>query len=400
MTERPVDVVVVGAGPGGTAAAYHLARGGARVALISRGTGTYRLGGAVSALAVDCLAGMELLPWLGQYPQCRRVVFGGPRGSLAGHDVPAGSASAYFVPAHDLSAALIGAAQAAGVDVSLGVEVTGLATEAAGVQVQTDRGVTAARLVVLAEGAEGHLASSLNLFARSPDFLAVQAEYAHDNDRVAELHYLPGTLPCLAWAYPGAPATVTVGLSAYSSAVEGGKVLLAQALDAFVSQRACGGLGAAARRTTPNLLPVRSGLESVVPFAARVLVAGEAAGVVHPLTLEGLGAAMESGRIAAQHGLYALEKGRFAATDLSAYSRALRRRYGVEHRTARTLRAALHSERVLERIIGRAQRDPGFAALMVGLFQGKQSTLGALTPANLIRYLMWWRTPGGRRRRH
>ena len=88
-------------------------------------------------------------------------------------------------------------------------------------------------------------------------------------------------------------------------------------------------------------------------------------------------------------------KGASSAADLAAYGRALRRRFEIEHRTARTLRAALHSERVLERIVGRAQRDAGFAALLVNLVQGKQSTLGALTPANLLRYLMWWRTPRG-----
>jgi menaquinone-9 beta-reductase len=388
----------VGAGPGGAAAAYHLARGGAHVALVSRGSGARRLGGAMSALALDCLAGMDLMPWLAQYPLCRRVVFVGPRGSLAAYDVPQGAHSAVFVPASDLSAALLGAAQSAGVAVSLGVDVSALTVERERVLLHTDRGVTAARLAVLAEGAEGHLAASLSLFARPPDFVASEADYEHDGGAVAELQYLPGTLPCLAWAYPSLPGTVTVGLSAYASAVESGKVWMAQTLNEFASQRAYGGLGEGKRLNTPNLVRVRSGLDSVVPFAARVLVAGEAAGVVHPLTLEGLGAAMESGRIAAQHGLYALEKGRFAASDLAAYGRALRRRFEVEQRTARSLRAALHSERVLERIIGRAQRDPGFAALIVNLVQGKQSTLGALTPANLLRYLWWWRTPRGRRR--
>jgi len=124
-----------------------------------------------------------------------------------------------------------------------------------------------------------------------------------------------------------------------------------------------------------------------------VLVAGEAAGVVHPLTLEGIGASMESGRVAAQHALYALEKGRFTTADLSAYSRALRRVFGVEYRAARFLRELLRSERVLERIAGRAQRDPGFAGLIAGLFTRSQSTLGALTPANLLRYLVWWKGP-------
>jgi flavin-dependent dehydrogenase len=108
---------------------------------------------------------------------------------------------------------------------------------------------------------------------------------------------------------------------------------------------------------------------------------------------------MESGRVAAQHGLYALEKGRFSASDLSAYGKALKRAFGVEYRAARFLRELLRSERVLERIVGRAQRDTNFASLIGNLFMRTQSTLGTLTPANLIRYAMWWRTPRRRRRR-
>jgi len=389
----PLDAVVVGAGPGGVATAYHLARGGARVALVSRGTSKHRHGGIVSALAADCLAGMELLPWLESRPRCQRVVLGGPRGSLAVYEVPGGQALAYAVSGAELSKALLGAARSAGVEVSLGVEVSGVAQELMQVLVHTDHGVMPTRLVVLAEGSEGRVASTLGLFRRPPEFLVAETEYEYDAGGVAELHYPRGTLPCLAWAYPSAMDSVTVGLSAYASSVEAGHVRMAQSLAEFAAERAYGGLGDRRWLETPSVQWLRSGLDSVTPFGDRLLLVGEAAGVVHPLTLEGLGAAMESGRIAAQHGLYALQKNRLAASELSAYARALRRRFTVEHRPARVLRAALHSERVLERIVGRAQRDRGFAALVVGLFEGRQSTLGVLTPANLARYLMWWRPP-------
>lgn len=394
-----LDVLVVGGGPGGATAAYHLARGGARVALVEREHLPWQDGwtGIVSVLAQECLAGMGLAEWADGYPLCRRVVFAGPRGAVAGHDLTGPRQRALFIPGADMGQALIGAAEAAGVEVHLGVAVRGVGLIDDAIGATASGPLPAARLLVLAEGSEAPLAASLGMVRQPPELVAVQGHYPYDADGTAEFHYLPSFLPCPAWASPSGPGTVRVGLSAFAADPAGNRSAMLAALADLAARRAYGGMLPSAEPLRPPALSrVRSGLHSVVPFAERVLLAGEAAGVVHPLTLEGIGASMESGRIVAQHALYALEKGRFRREDLSAYAKALGRRFQREYRPARLLRALLHSERVLERIVGRAQHDEGFASLVAGLFLGTQSTLGALTPANVSRYLWWWR--GGRRR--
>jgi flavin-dependent dehydrogenase len=84
--------------------------------------------------------------------------------------------------------------------------------------------------------------------------------------------------------------------------------------------------------------PLRTDLRGTRPYGQRVLVAGEAAGLVNPLSGEGIAYALESGEMAATHARRALENGDFSETTLSAYGRALHRRYGADHQAARFLR--------------------------------------------------------------
>lgn len=394
-----IDALVVGAGPGGTSAAYHLARGGARVGLVSSGEtrGERPAVAFCSALAQDCLDGMRLSDWATAHPRCRQMRLVGPRGTVASWET--GSRASLIIPRAELEAALLETAIAAGVRPYLDTRAQAVHLEADGATVRVSGGsLPKARLVVLAEGSQPELAADLGMVRRDPDFVSTHAVYEADADAVAELHYLPDLLPCVSWAVPVSSGLVSLGVSALSGSARGAELMAG--LRELGERRAFGGALAGKRPLrSPRVSFLRSGLSSVVPYGERVLLAGDAAGVVHPLTLEGIGAAMESGRVAAQHGLYALEKGRFSASDLSAYGKALKRAFGVEYRAARFLRELLRSERVLERIVGRAQRDTNFASLIGNLFMRTQSTLGTLTPANLIRYAMWWRTPRRRRRR-
>jgi len=394
-----LDAIVVGAGPSGTSAAYHLARGGAEVALVDRQEPPrHRVQfapGALSPLAQECLAGMGLAPWASRYEHCTEARFFGPRGSEAEVWFGEGHRAALLVPSADLDRALVDTAASAGAELFLGVTVRQVVIENDHVRLQASEELPPARLLILAEGSAARLADSLGLVHAKPAFVALWGCFARDvTGGLVELHFLSEVLPCVSWVTAYGKGVAGVGVSASARQVAGGDLDMLAIWRHFGEERACGGgLSDIDRCREPEMARIRVGLGSVTPYTHRVLVTGSAAGVVHPLTFQGIGIAMESGRIVTQHALYALEKGRFSASDLSAYAGALRRRFGIEFRAARILRAWLHSERVLERIIGRAQRDPGFASLIANLFLGAQSTVGALTPAGIARYLVWWCGP-------
>ena len=86
-----------------------------------------------------------------------------------------------------------------------------------------------------------------------------------------------------------------------------------------------------------------------MPGQGAVLLAGDAAGLVDPITGEGIGYAMQSGQLAAKAALAALNAGR-PQTALSHYRRALR----PVHR-------ALRMARLIRPVIFLPALEPGFA---------------------------------------
>src|SRR5262249_40553221 len=75
--------------------------------------------------------------------------------------------------------------------------------------------------------------------------------------------------------------------------------------------------------------PIRSDFLTSPAVAERVLVVGEAAGLVNPLTGDGIDFALESGQLAAEHLSEQLAHSDLSARGLAGYDRALRRRYSA-----------------------------------------------------------------------
>ena len=107
--------------------------------------------------------------------------------------------------------------------------------------------------------------------------------------------------------------------------------------------------------------------------AERVLVAGDAAGLVNPLSGEGIAPALESGD--------------FSAQALAAYSQALEARYKADWRVARFLRLAVSVPRLLNRVFRRLRRDKEMALLIGHIIIGHKSPRLALRPTTLLRLL-------------
>jgi flavin-dependent dehydrogenase len=134
--------------------------------------------------------------------------------------------------------------------------------------------------------------------------------------------------------------------------------------------------------------PLRTRLQDTQTHAARVLVAGDAAGLVSPFTGEGIAAALNSGELAAEHALRALRAGDFSAQALAAYSRDLRAKYQADQRAARALRLILSYPRLLNRAFRRMSQNHNLAQIFSTIFLDQKSPLVALRPGNLLRMLI------------
>ena len=283
------DVIVVGAGPAGSTTAYRLARAGARVCLLDRarfprdkpcgGGLTLRavreLPFSVEPVVEDRVDTLELGLRYG------RRWSGRAEGPLV-----------LMTQRRWLDAFLAERATAAGAEFRDGVKVTEV-DPAGAVTVGGER--LEADVVVGADGANGVAARSLGPQALE---LGVALEgnvgYAHvSRERfggraVVELGVVPGGY---AWVFPKGDH-VNVGVGGWQS--EGPH--LRERL-----RELCGAFGideAAVRDVRGHRLPMRGAARR--PAHGRVLLVGDAAGLVDPLSGDGMYEAFVSGRLAAE----------------------------------------------------------------------------------------------------
>lgn len=340
------DVVVVGAGPAGAAAAATLARGSRSVLLLEKDRFPRHkvCGEFLSGSAVESLARLRAEE---SVAACRpesidRAFLHLTRGRPIAFDLPS---PALGISRFALDAALARVAETAGAQVRFETRVAGVARGSRGFAVEladAPRGAIAARAVVGAWGRWDVLDKRL---ARG--FLSARRRFvAWSRDYVGDTAALAGKVAL--FTFPGGYC----GLSR----VEGGTVNLAGVVSDRVKARTGGGWEAVvthARRCNPGLdaalAPLTPGpvgfLGAGPVFFTRkplvedgILMAGDAAGVIDPFSGEGQSAALASGILAAE----SIESGLADQCPMSdvpaAYTRAWNQRFAGGFAWSRLLR--------------------------------------------------------------
>ncbi|MCC6833279.1 MAG: NAD(P)/FAD-dependent oxidoreductase [Thermoleophilia bacterium] len=294
MAER-VDVIVVGAGPAGSTAAYRLAERGAKVVILDRqrfprdkpcGGGVTLRGASVLPFAID--------------PVVERVVtrmdvrmgYGGPVCHVDGE-----GAMVYMTQRSRLDLFLAEQAVSAGADFRDGVRVRDIALRPDGVEVRTDTGVIAARAMVGADGCNGVSARALGVREHSyavamegnlPRGAAGYDDSAWRDAALLEFDVVPGGY---GWIFPKGDH-VNVGVGGYLE--EGPRMRDHLRRICEVHGITIGDL----EHVRGHRLPIR---RSGTPVAThRMVLAGDAAGLVDPFSGDGMYEAFTSSRIAAR----------------------------------------------------------------------------------------------------
>ena len=324
------DAIVVGAGPAGSTAAFRLSRAGARVLLLDRerfprdkpcgGGLTYR---AVRQLPVSVAPVVE--------DTVHRFELGLRYGKR--FERHSEEPVILMTQRRRLDAHLAEQAAAAGADFRDDVRATALELDGAGGTVRFDGSAAAAPVVIGADGVNGLTARSLGLARRRRHGVALEGNvafvHARENYRgraVVELGTVPGGY---AWVFPKGDH-VNVGVGGWES--EGPR--LREHLE-----RACAAYGLPSERLESlrgYRLPMRSAGDRAQ--SGRALLAGDAAGLVDPLSGDGIYEALVSARLAAESALELLGGG-----SLDAYEPRLEAALG------RTLAASWKAKLALER---------------------------------------------------
>jgi flavin-dependent dehydrogenase len=132
-------------------------------------------------------------------------------------------------------------------------------------------------------------------------------------------------------------------------------------------------------------------------FADRTLLVGEAAGLVNPLTGEGIDYALESGKIAAEHVVQGLTSGVHSAW-LTDYDRLLRVRFEKIFRFSEWIRDWYCKPPLLNLLVPLADRRPELRQQLANVVLGEREPRGygpMTIAARLIVYLAAHARPGG-----
>ena len=292
------DVAIVGGGPAGALAAFTLARRGARVTLFDHSHPREKpCGGGVTGRALELVADAidgTTLPAV----EVHTASFDDPRTKPATVDLDAPGTSRQsallVVDRRSFDGALLDAARNAGVE-HRAERVRGLDLTPGGVVVHTASGTHAAAWVIGADGANSLVRRRVaRPFSRGQ--LSIAAGYFAEGatSRQIDVQFVPDPAGYL-WSFPRRDH-LAIGICAQADATS------ATTLRAIVS-RWVERSGAPATRLVPYGWPIPSlrarDFAAESPSGARWLLAGDAAGLVDPITREGIYFALRSGQHAA-----------------------------------------------------------------------------------------------------
>ncbi|PZF99314.1 geranylgeranyl reductase family protein [Micromonospora deserti] len=337
------DVVVVGAGPAGSAAALAARRLGADVLLLDRAEfpRDKACGDGIAAHALDVLVELGVPDAVAGYLPLPALRLVGPAGGAVARALPR---PAYTVPRAVFDARLVAAAVAAGVRLR---RHTVRRVEARADRVVLD-GELAARAVVGADGAGSVVRRALGHRVNPDRHLALAIRgYAPALPGPPEQLIVTSAArwPAYAWSFPIGDGRANVG---YGEVLRGEPLTRAHLVDRLAALLP-GTDPAAVADLRAHHLPLST--HRPPPGRGRVVLAGDALSLINPFTGEGIFYALLSGALA---GAAAAGAPEHAAR---RYAEALRRRLGVHLRHSSLAAWLARRRRVVDAAVVAARRD-------------------------------------------
>lgn len=345
-TSDEFDVIVVGAGPAGTAAAIAARDRGLDVLVVDKATfpRDKTCGDGLTTGALRLLEQLGLdLGALASYATVRETMLVSPSGRTVTLPHPVDGQYAGVVPRAHLDAALVDLARYRGATVRDGSPVSAVTTDPDDATITLADGSAARAPFVVA--ADGHFSTVRRLLrpdapADLGSWHAFRQYFRGVDDPRLWVLFEEDLLPGYAWVFPLPDGRANVGFGVPRGPGVDGKMLKAKWVDLLTRDRLRAVLGPdAAPEDSQRAWPIPARLDPARLTDGRALFVGDAAAVVDPMTGEGIAQALETGIAAAA----AVARGGDASTVGARYRRAVERSLGADLRLASRLQRVLGS---------------------------------------------------------
>lgn len=388
MKYSQTDVLIVGAGPGGCAAALALQNLGVQHVIVDKATFPRDkiCGDAISGKVLDEL--LKLRPSLVEqmhldtdhYLPTYGIQFTAPNGKQL--DVAFPKRHDEHVPGFVAKRMAFDELLASEVQkhstLKQGVEILALASTTNGVSVTVRQGdeeeTIQARTLIAADGPNSIVRKYLSVpvFKAQHHSVALRAycknvSALHKADYL-ELHFMREVLPGYFWIFPLPNGEANVGMGMLTKKVKQRKLNIREIFKATLDKhpemqkRFADAQISAIKGWT---LPLGSNMMTS-EATPNVLFVGDAASLVDPFTGEGIGNAMVSGHLAAQHTVEFLQKG--SEHEYKAYYKALRAKLGEELKLSYRLQKLSSKPWLFNFLVNQAVRSPNLQHMLTNMF--------------------------------
>ena len=397
------DVIVCGGGPSGSTTAFYAAKAGLRVALVDRAKfpRDKACGGLLTPRVLSELP--ELAPYIEPIIECpsQDVQLYSPSMKYR-IDFDFGSNTPWNIRREVFDNALLEAAREAGAEIFTDTRVSDVQFNG-GVKVSTTKGDLQAQMAIGAMGPNDKLAQMVRktrgvrpwndgeigtALMWEPDVGREFMERAYGQKRSLLVHFRPAGIEGYGWVFPK-DTTLNIGFGGYNRTIK--SINVREIWMNYLELLRKDGYFPKKDPDPPVKgapLPLSGPLRATT--MERTLIVGDSAGMVSPLSGEGIYYGMHAGKLAVETIQQALASGDFSQRALDSYHRAWYRTFGQELKDLSFF--AKLALKFPERMVYYGTRDQQTCEIFADLFLGvTPGGLGkrrpiARTLRNIIRY--------------
>ncbi len=398
MEKKEFDVLIIGSGPAGAACAIALGNSGLSVAILDKAVFPRdKICG--DALSVDVVNQLGLLPGnlstrfqeLDSKLSSYGVRIFAP--NLQYIDLPfvhkGKEKCGYLCPRFDFDQLMVEELkQFDNVATLEDCTVERVEKTATGVSVYTNQGLFTSKIIAGADGAQSVVARQLGSFRPDRQHYSAGLRVYYEGitsfqeSHFIEMYFFRDVLPGYLWIFPLSNNRANVGIGMLSSVVSKKRINLKTILKSLIENNPHlreRFIGARPLEVAKGYgLPLGSKKRKI--SGDRFLLLGDAASLIDPFTGEGIGNAIRSGRVAADHVMNAFKANDFSRSFNTAYDHEIYRRMWPELKVSRALQNLCRYPRLFNSVVRKANRSTHIHQLLMDALAQSEKKRTLLRP--------------------